>query len=495
VPGRLPLPRRSVPLLALFLGLLLVPAPGPDPTAAAAAPAGCRTDSVPLRLLSGSASSLLTTVPARGTSASAPAGFADRGVVALATTTAAPGTVPVARYRSGRDYVYVTDTASRRAAEAAGYRADGETFRGSATPAPGCTQAVYQLGRGASHQVAVGGAAVAALARQGWQVQRLLFHAADVPGRVRPGADGPVARALPANDKDTTFGMVVLPDLQREVHTDADQRLLLRSRYIAGKQKSWDLRLAVSVGDITDWDTPDHAQYARAAQQLEPVVAAMPFVATPGNHDSAAVCPGGSACLGLKARTGLRDTSVYNAYFPASRFSLLRGEFEPGKVDNAYHTFRAGGVDWLVLNLELWPRREVVDWAEGVVKANPRKNVVIVTHSYLTKKGKVYGEAGGYGSTSPRLLQDRVVKRYPNVKIVLSGHTGKDAMRTDKGAKGNKVVSYLQCFHSTTGNPFRRLTINTRTGRIDSQIVTPSAGTKKTTKRVTGMKFVKPAAS
>ena len=148
-------------------------------------------------------------------------------------------------------------------------------------------------------------------------------------------------------------------------------------------------------------------------------------------------------------------------------------------------------MDWLVLNLELWPRPGVVDWARRVVAANPDKNVIVVTHSYLTKKGTILSNNGGYGSTSPKYLFDHLIKVYPNIKIVLSGHTGKDKMRLDKGTHGNRIVTYLQCFHSRTGNPFRRLSIHTDTGRIYSEIYTPSTGKKVTTKSVKGLKFVR----
>jgi hypothetical protein len=181
---------------------------------------------------------------------------------------------------------------------------------------------------------------------------------------------------------------------------------------------------------------------------------------------------------------------VFNTYFPSSRFSLLQGQYEPGKIDNAYHTFRAGDVDWLVINLELWPRQEVVAWAARVVAANPKKNVIVVTHSYLTKRGKILGNNGGYGSTSPKYLADHLVKRYTNVKIVLSGHTGKDKMRIDKGQHGNRIVSYLQCFHSRTDNPLRRLTIHTDTGKIDSAIYTASTGKKVKTTTAKRLEFV-----
>jgi len=308
---------------------------------------------------------------------------------------------------------------------------------------------------------------------------------------VQPVPSGPTAGPLPARDADRTFGIAVLPDTQRETHTASDRRMEQRSDWLAARQKSWDLRFALSVGDVADWDTPDHDQYANAARSLLPLQASMPWATAVGNHDTAAVCPGGSACPGKKTWETVRDTSVFNTYFPASRFAALDGEFEPGKIDNAYHSFRAGDVDWMVLNLELWPRKSVIAWANGVVKAHPDKNVIIVTHSYLTAGGSISKSNGGYGATSPKYLFDNLVKLYPNVKFVFSGHTGKARTRTDKGVKGNKIVSYLQCFHSNTSNPVRTVSIHTDSGKVYSDIHWPSTGKKDKTKAVTGMKFVR----
>lgn len=309
---------------------------------------------------------------------------------------------------------------------------------------------------------------------------------------VQPVPTGPVAQPLAADDSDHTFGIAVLPDTQRETHTAKDRRLEQRSEYLAAHQKSWDLRFALHVGDVVDWDTSDHGMYHNAASSLLPLEASMPWATAVGNHDTAAVCPGGSACPGTPTSRSVRDTEVFNTYFPSNRFSALQGEFETGKIDNAYHTFRAGGVEWLVLNLELWPRMSVISWANNVVKAHPDKNVIILTHSYLTAAGKISSSNGGYGATSPKYLFDHLVKRYPNIKFVFSGHVGKAKTRTDKGVKGNKIVSYLQCFHSDDSNPVRTLSIHTRTGRVYSDIHWPSTGKKDKTRKVTNMRFVRP---
>lgn len=80
-------------------------------------------------------------------------------------------------------------------------------------------------------------------------------------------------------------------------------------------------------------------------------------------------------------------------------------------------------MDWLVLTLELWPRVEAVQWARGVVAAHPRHNVIINTHAYLTADGSI-AQNSDYGVSSPQYLYDNLVKVYPNIKMVFSGHVG-----------------------------------------------------------------------
>ena len=109
-------------------------------------------------------------------------------------------------------------------------------------------------------------------------------------------------------------------------------------------------------------------------------------------------------------------------------------------------------------------RARVVAWANGVVAANPTRNVIVNTHSYLAADGTISTSNGGYGATSPRYLFDNLMKLHPNIEMVLSGHVGQAAVRTDTGINGNKVVSFLQAFHSTT-NPVRLVEIDTAPAR------------------------------
>ena len=102
---------------------------------------------------------------------------------------------------------------------------------------------------------------------------------------------------------------------------------------------------------------------------------------------------------------------VFNSYFNAGRYSSVAGAYEYGKVDNIYSMYTAGGKKWMVLVLEMWPRKAVVEWAKNVVACHPNYNVIITTHSYLNGGSSIY-QKSDYGDTSPQYLYDNLVKQY-----------------------------------------------------------------------------------
>lgn len=304
--------------------------------------------------------------------------------------------------------------------------------------------------------------------------------------------------------EETSFTIAVAPDLQQEVLDPGDTRLSNRFQWLVEHRDELRLKCFLQVGDLHNWDTPDHVQYERSSAAFQILDRAqLPYILTIGNHDSQATGgtpehPGGSARPG-NTHDNQRNTTVFNQYFPLSRFRLLRGVWEPGKIDNAWHEFHAGGLDWLVINLELWPRAGAVAWAKSVVGQHPAHNVILLTHSFLTPgpNGPVIQQNnGGYGDNSPQYVFDELVKPYPNFRIILCGHAGVHGYRVDKGANGNDIYEFLQCYHDNRTNPVRLLTIDTQAGTIKSRVVCPLTGEDKadgSTFEVTGVQWV-PAA-
>ena len=167
--------------------------------------------------------------------------------------------------------------------------------------------------------------------------------------------------------------------------------------------------------------------------------------------------------------TSANRNSLFNTptYFgpgtPYASQPSIGGFFEPANTDNTYHTFNAGGQDWLVLALEWGPRDEVVAWANDVVDAHPNHKAMLVTHAYMYYDETIYDWAtkGSSQSWNPhsypfanipgntindgQQLWDKLVSQHENFSFVFNGHVLVDGTgyRSTLGDQGNVVHQML----------------------------------------------------
>ncbi len=488
-------------VLALLLaaGVVVIPI-----TAMSAAPSECAALSAGVysRYSPSLSTGLLTLSYSEAANAASRYGFTgDRGIPFQAAATDQAGLTEVRRLYSGArgDFQWLADPGDIDTALAQGYQLRKVEFYALAAPAAdGCSTPVYRMARGNKHQFVTPGPDQTALEADGWSNTGAAFHvlSTDSPEPTPTASASPTATtsstptATPTNppsgdlrvtdvastgpDSDTTFTIAVMPDTQREVTVSSDLRGERRAEWLIANRDSRDIRVVLSVGDSVNWDTADHEQYEKASATVRMLEgAALSWLPTIGNHDTAAVCPGGAACPGGDTRAALRQTQTYNDYFPTTRFPWLQGAQTAGKVDNTYSAFRAGGVDWLVVSLEMWPRQEMIDWANAVVAANPDFNVIVQTHMYVDDLGEIATDDGGYGATTPRFLYDTFISQHPNIKIVVGGHRGYTTTNRLDSPNGNPVASWNNAWHSDSTNPVMLLTIDTAAGSVDSATYAP----------------------
>jgi len=272
-----------------------------------------------------------------------------------------------------------------------------------------------------------------------------------------------------------TFTLAVIPDVQQET---GDSRLRDRLQWLADHAAELNLKMVLQVGDMMNFNDP--AQYAHQSEAFEVLDAAgIPYATALGNHDTAAVKVDGGGAAPGNVNLNLRDTARYNAYFPTNRFTALRGTFEPGKIDNAYHVFSGGGAEWLVVNLELWARTNAVEWARNVVARHPEHPVVFLTHAHLNADATIQRNNGGYGDSTPQQVFDRAIRPFKNSRFVFSGHTGSHGRRVDVGEHGNAIHQFLQCYHDGRDNPVRLVEIDLEAGTVATRVFCPTAGADK----------------
>lgn len=219
--------------------------------------------------------------------------------------------------------------------------------------------------------------------------------------------------------------------------------------WLADNKEQENLQFVVGLGDITELN--EDAEWERATQSIGILDGVIPYSLTLGNHDYA----GG----GSQTTTTYRDSSKFNSYFPLSKYENspgFGGAFEPGKMDNTYHTFSVAGQQYLVLALEFGPRDEVVDWANDIVENHPDHQVIVSTHTYVDTNGtRIKGQNPGsphryafinsQSVNDGEQLWDKLVKKHKNIFLVLSGHQIYDHVvhRMDRGEHGNMVHQFL----------------------------------------------------
>lgn len=248
-----------------------------------------------------------------------------------------------------------------------------------------------------------------------------------------------------------SFTIAVLPDTQvyAESHPDLFKA---QTSWIAANAADRDIRFVIHEGDITNRNSTEQWQNARDAMLLLDQV---PYALAPGNHDYG---PGGNAS---------DRTTQLNTFFPwweQTGRPTFGGMYEPGRLDNSYHLFRAGGHDWIVLALEWGPRDAVLAWADRVLFEHDDRIAIVVTHAYTYFDDTVYDHVNrpyqswnphGYGTASDpggtndgAEIWEKCLRKHGNVAMVLSGHVLGDGTGrvTSTGDAGNTVEQILANF-------------------------------------------------
>ena len=290
------------------------------------------------------------------------------------------------------------------------------------------------------------------------------------------------------------FTIPVFPDTQSEVGGNHGM-FTSRIKWVVDHKDSLSIPMVLHVGDLVNFDNYDH--YEVASKGYESFDANhIPYAIALGNHDTEAVgFNSGSAAPG-NVNQNLRKTHKFNSYFPVSRFSNQRGRYEADKSDNAYYTFKVGNTNWLVISLEFCPRMGPINWAGDIVKEFFNYNVIIITHYHLTPKGEIADRNAGYGDFSPKDVFERLVKKYANIRFVLSGHVMSSALKVDTGENGNKIYQILQNYQNEDlgGGYIRLLTFDVDKKSVSASMYSPFyKKTKEDTSKfmIEGIDFIK----
>ena len=249
------------------------------------------------------------------------------------------------------------------------------------------------------------------------------------------------------------FTFAVLPDTQNYVITATNNPIMTaQAQWFVANRDPLDIAFVAGVGDVVDNYT-SAAQWTRASGNLAIMDAGgVPNSVLPGNHD-------------FNLATG--DFTMWNQYLPVSRYRDAswnspaasyggyygQHQFGPDAADRQnmdnYALFTAGGMDFLLVNLELNPPDDVLAWAQRVLNAYPNRRAIIATHAYVNVTGafSLQVQRTDVPGNSGAAIWQKLVQPNCNVFLVVNGHftdlLDGEANRTDLNACGRPVHAAL----------------------------------------------------
>jgi hypothetical protein len=275
------------------------------------------------------------------------------------------------------------------------------------------------------------------------------------------------------------FTIIILPDTQ--YYTSKYHHLFKsQTEWIRENKSALHIRFVFHEGDVTEHNTANEWNHASDCMAL--LDGEVPYAIAPGNHD-----------MGYNANT--RNTQHFNTYFGIRRFRdccWFGDVFEPGKMDNCYHCFTAGGSQYLILVLEFAPRNKVLSWANSIIEQYPEHRVIVLTHMYLYSDNTLHGskkshlwQPGAYGVGRSREgandgveIWNKLIRKHKNISFVFCGHTLNDGngLLISEGDHGNKVYQMLvnyQMQKEGGGGYLRRIEFNPNNDTVTIQSYSP----------------------
>lgn len=300
----------------------------------------------------------------------------------------------------------------------------------------------------------------------------------------------------PATASAPDYTIVVMPDVQiysrepslRYIHT-------AMTDWIASEAITRNVRAVLYPGDLVEYGMTHGADSVAEWDAVEAGIdvldaAGLPYALAIGNHDY----DSDWAWREVNPIARSADDLTFNARFGPARHAShawwIGGEFEAGKVDNAYTVQNIGGRRVLFMALEFGPRQAVVDWANRVLAYHYEKPAYIITHSAVyfddgwLAAPDLYGphEYQGHPDTHDGAeLWDELFRQHGNVVAVFSGHQIQGepysiGRVTMTGVRGNPVTGMLFNLQDRLdgGSGYIRLvTVSEATGTIDVETYSP----------------------
>ena len=192
------------------------------------------------------------------------------------------------------------------------------------------------------------------------------------------------------------FTLIAIPDTQNLVTSSSGAAIFnTMTQWIVDNKITDNIVFTTHLGDIVNATSTSQSEYADAAMDILDA-GNVAYSVGPGNHD-------------------LLSGSLYSTYFGSARFSgksYYQGDYAGGNDNyNNYSFFTAGGMDFIIINLQYNAGTSALEWADGLLKTYSDKRAIVVQHDMLTVTN------GWVNQNTYNALKDN-----PNLFLMLCGH-------------------------------------------------------------------------
>lgn len=231
------------------------------------------------------------------------------------------------------------------------------------------------------------------------------------------------------------FAIVMLPDTQ--IYSKAHPDLFYaQTRWIRANCDRENIRFVTQVGDIVNDCVKDPKQWDVADNAMAVLDDVVPYGVAIGNHD-------------YESRS---SAVAFVKYFGPDRYKgrPWYGGASENKL-NSYQLFSGGGVDFVILHLEIDVPDPEITWAVDVLRRHPTRAAIVSTHAYLKGRDGITRNpkpALNNQGNSGEALWNKLIRPNPQIFMILCGHEGRtdEYHQVSQNDAGNRVLEMLADF-------------------------------------------------
>ena len=276
----------------------------------------------------------------------------------------------------------------------------------------------------------------------------------------------------------------MIPDTQNYGSVALRPIMAQQTQWLADNRAALNIAFVAHLGDLvgTATSTTQWGCISQAMATLDN--AGVPNSVLPGNHDYEDLATGSAPLYRQNFPVSRYREASWNSQTASYGGYMGQNQFGPDPVDtqsmNNYALFSAGGMDFLLVNIEFDAPDNVLDWAKRVLAAYPQRRAILATHSFLDYTNVRPPVLQRPGGNNPAEIWSELVAPSCSIFMVVNGHfhtaTKDEANRIDLNSCGRPVHQMLSDYQERVNGGdgwLRYYTFKPASDRIEAVTYSP----------------------